>query len=889
MTDLRWGERVYRTLLRLYPRAFQRSYGGDLLDAFIARYRNQHWGRFRLWTFHLADLFRSVPREHLGAVLSRPGGVGAPRPERGSSLGVHMNTIQQDLRYALRGFRRSPGFTVVVVLTLALGIGMNTAIFSLVDGVLLSPLPFDEADRLVWGYSTFSGGSNASISPPDFLDYRQQSTVFESLAARRGGGSYTLGGFDRPEQVRGQQVSAGFFEALRAVPARGHTFTREDETEATSKVVMISHGFWQRRFGGDAGVIGRTLTLDEEPYEVVGVAPAGFQLFSAVDFWRPISFDTEFALIRRFHNVRVVGRLAPGVTLDQARAEVEVIAHRLEEAYPESNTTWRLVLVPLHEIAVGNVRPALLVLLGAVGLVLLIACGNVANLLLARGAARESEMAVRTALGASSNRILRQLLTESVVLALVGGIMGTALAVAAVRVVKTTALNSLPRIFDVAVDARVLGFAIGLSVITGLLFGLFPSLSASKPDVNAALKEAGRSGGAVGNKTRAALVTAEVALSMILLIGAGLLIQSFWRLNSVDPGFEVRNALTFRVVLRSSRFDTRDKRLGFVEQVSERIRGLPGVVDVGVTSHLPLTRTANDTYLAVPGRHQLGTDTQFNAQTRSVSSNFFDVMGIPLLRGRQFTDGDGAESPNVVIINEPFANTIFPDEDPVGQRLIIDMGDPHEAEIVGVIGGMNHFGLGRQRPLEFYVPLAQLSFGQSFVVRTSVDPLSLTSAVTSAVWDVDPQQLVSSIASYEDVVANSVAQPRFQMVLLGLFALVALVLAALGIYGVIGYYVAQRAREVGVRMALGADRRDVYRLVVGRGLALAGAGLAVGLVGAFGVTRFMSSILFGVGATDPATFAVVAILLGLTAALASYLPARRAARLDPVTALRAEG
>lgn len=888
MTRLRWGERVYRALLALHPRSFRRAYGDDLLAAFSARYRDPHWSRARLWTFHLNDLLRSIFREHVSVMFSRSRDGNAVQRGGAATLGGHMGTMMQDIRYALRSFRRNPGFAAIVILTLGLGIGMNTAIFSVVDGVLLTPLPFDDADRLVWGYSTFSGGNNASVSPPDFWDYRDQSTAFAALSARRGGGSYALTGMDKPEQVRGQTITAGFFEALGAAPVLGRMFLMEDESSATSKIVVISYGFWQRRFGGEASVLGRTLTLNDEPFEIVGVAPPGFQLFNAVDFWRPLAFDVGDALVRRFHNLKVVGRLAPGVSMEQAQAELDVISKRLEDAYPQSNATWRMVIVPLHQIAVGDVRPALLVLLAAVGLVLLIGCVNVANLLLARGAARESEMAVRTALGASSQRLMRQLLTESFMLAVLGGVLGTVLAVVSVRALRASALDGLPGIFEVAVDYRVLAFALGLSVITGAVFGLLPSIAGAKTDVNAALKEGGRSGNAHGNTTRAALVTIEVALSMVLLIGAGLLIQSFWRLNNVDPGFDIDNALTFRISLPSTRYDTREKQTAFMQLAAERIRGVPGVVDVAVTSHLPLAGSANDTYLAVPGRHQLGTDTQFNAQTRSVSTNFFELMGIPLIRGRQFTEADRVDSPNVVIINEPFAARIFPDEDPVGQRLLIDLGETHDAEIVGVVGGVNHFGLGAQRPVEFYVPITQLSFGRAFVVRTSLDPMTLTDEVQAAVWTIDDQQPVTSLATYEDLVTRSMSQPFLQMMLLGFFALVALVLAALGIYGVIGYYVAQRVREVGIRMALGADRRDVYRLVVGRGAMLAGAGIVVGLVSAFGVTRFMASLLFGVGATDPATFVIVPVVLGMVALLASYLPARRAAGVDPMTALRSE-
>ncbi|MCZ6916587.1 MAG: ABC transporter permease [Gemmatimonadetes bacterium] len=881
------GERCYAVLLGLYPRRFRRSYERQLLEAFSQRYRARPTGRARLWLFHLWDLARSVPREHWDVWRDALRGW---RARDGVTGREWMSTVVQDLTYALRSLRRSPGFMVVVVVTLGLGIGLNTAIFSIVNGVLLRPLPYPDADRLVWGYSTFSGGNNASVSPPDYLDYRAENTVFTHLAARRGQRPYALTGMDRPLQGAGQEVSAGFFEALGGVPVVGRTFTVEDERIATNRVAVLSYGFWQRMFAGSDDVLDQAMTLDGETYHVVGVMPPGFRLFNAVDFWTPIGFDADFAQVRRFHFLRLVGRLRDDVSLERAQAELDVISKRLEEAYPASNATWRLVVVPLHQVAVSNVRPALLLLLGAVGLVLLIACGNVANLLLARGAARHSELAVRTALGASRRRVLRQLLTESIMLALIGGIVGSVLAVVGVGALQALQPRSIPRLDEVAVDGMVLAFAFGLSVITGVVFGLLPSLSASKLDVNAALKEGGRSGAGRGDGMRAGLVVSEVALSLILLIGAGLLIESFWRLSRVDPGFDVRNAVTTSVALPSARYETDEQRIAFYDAVRERLRSTPGVVDVAVTSNLPLGGGGNDTYLAVPGRHQLGTESQFNAQNRSVSANFFDVMQTPLLQGRQFTSADRDGTPNVVIINEPFANTIFPDESPIGQRLQIDLGDVYEAEIVGVVGGINHFSLGGQRPAEFYLPLRQSAFGgQNLIVRTSVDPLTVTNAIPRIVSNVDPLLPVSPMFTYEELVANSIAQPRFAMLILGLFAAVALVLAGVGIYGVLGYYVAQRTKEVGLRVALGAKNGDVLRLVVGRGMGLTALGLLVGVIGAFGLTRFMSSLLFGVGATDPVTFMVPPVVLALIALLASYLPARRATRIAPIAALKTDG
>jgi len=797
-----------------------------------------------------------------------------------------MSMMTHDLRFALRTLRRKPGYTAVVILTLAIGIGLNTAIFSIVNGVLLRPLPYPKPDQLVWGYGSFSRGAQAAVSPPDFLDYRERSSAFDVLAARRGVGTVALTGLDAPQLVGTQTVSAGFFEALGARPILGRTFVREDETDATNNIVVLDHGFWSRTLGADPRVLDRTLTLDGEPYHVVGVMPRGFQLFGAADAWVPIAFDSPGNQVRRFHNVQLVGRLAGGLTLEQAQADVDVIARQLEAAYPESNDTWRLQLRPLHEIAVGSVRPALTVLSCAVVLVLLIACGNVANLTLARGATRAPELAVRIALGAGRDRLIRQLLAESTVLAVAGGVLGVGLAIGGVQVLRWLQPGNIPRIDEAGVDIVTLAFALLISLVTGVVFGLLPAIRSSQLDLQRGLKAGGRSEAPTGGGLRGGLVAAQVALSLVLLVGAALLMQSFWRLNSVEPGFDPDHLAIASLALPAARYD--DERLAAFEQtLTERFRALPGVLEVGATNILPLTGRGNDTYLAVPGRHQLGTDTQFNAQTRSATPDYFPVMGIPVLRGRNFTGADHSGSAPVVIIDQPFVDRIFPDQDPIGQRLLIDFGDPHEAEIVGVVGGVQAFGLGGNRPLTFYLPFAQFpSDFQEFVLRTSGDPRAVLSQVPAAVESIDPLQPVAATRAYVDVVGRTLAQPRFQMFVLGFFAAVALGLAALGIYGVLGYYVSQRRREVGLRVALGAGRSEVYRLVVGHGMTFAGIGLLIGIAGALALTRFMSGILFGVSATDPLAFAVVPLILIVTALLASYLPARRAARIDPVRVLR---
>ncbi|MFV1986974.1 MAG: ADOP family duplicated permease [Gemmatimonadota bacterium] len=794
-----------------------------------------------------------------------------------------------DIRFALRGLRKSPGLAAVVVFTLTLGIGLNTAIFSVVKGVLLDPLPYPDADRIVWGTGAFSGSPQAAVSPPDYLDYRDQATSFEYLGARRWIGNYALTGFDQPEVVRGQAITAEFFEALGGAPVIGRGFSRADEEQVT-RIVVLGHTFWQNRFGGSDDILGETLTLDEESYEVVGVMPAGFQLFSEPDFWLPIPLYVEGNLIRRFHNLRVVGKLKEGVAIEQAQAELDVIASRLEREYPASNATWRLPVVPLESAYFGGVRTSLLMLWAAVGLVLLIVCANVANLLLARGAARQSEIAVRAALGASRGRIVRLLFTESLALAAAGCAAGIGLAAVALRALKMIEPGTLPRIEEVGLDGWVLAFTVVVSLLTGLIFGLLPSLTSARSDLNRVLKTGGRSGTGAAGRIRGALVVAEVAMSFVLLIGAGLLIQSFARLLDVDPGFEAEGAVVGAVSLPAARYPSDEDRVRFFEEMRDRLAAVPGVEGVATASVLPLTGSGNDTYIGVPGRFELGTEQQLNAQFRFVSEGFFDVMGISVLRGRPFTGSDRAGGPQVVIVNRPFADAAFPDEDPIGQRIQVDLTDAYDAEIVGVVEPVNNWTLRGAPGLSIYLPHRQFpgQTGAGVVLRTSVDPATILPHVGPAIAEIDPLQPVQDLATYRDVVERGVAQPRFQALLVGLFAAVALILAVVGVYGVLSYQVAQRAREVGIRIALGASRVDVVRLVVRRGLGLTMTGLVIGVLGAVGLTRYMTSLLYGVGATDVVTFVGVAGLLAGTSLAASYVPARRAARVDPTVTLRQE-
>ncbi|MDX1396462.1 MAG: ABC transporter permease [Gemmatimonadota bacterium] len=811
---------------------------------------------------------------------------GENRTRRTHRRGELVGQTLADLRFATRGLRRSPGLAAVVILTLTLGIGLNTAIFSVVKGVLLDPLPYPDADRLVWGVGSFSGNAQAAVSPPDYLDYRAGSTSFEYLGGRRGVGSYALTGFEQPEVVRGQQVTAEFFEALGGAPVLGRTFARADE-EQVSRIVVLDHAFWQTRYGGNPDALGRTLTLDDESYEIVGVMPPGFQLFSPADFWLPIPMYTEGNLIRRFHNLRLVGKLRDGVSLEEAQAELDVIAARLEREYPESNTTWRLAITPLRDVFFGGVRPLLLTLWGAVGLVLLIVCANIANLLLARGAGRRSEIAVRAALGAGRGRIVRLLFAETFALAAIGCVAGIGLAAVTLRGFRAIDPGTLPRMDAVSMDGPVLAFGVAVALVTGILFGLLPALSAARLDLNQTIKTGGR-GASGSGRVRGALVVAEVAMSFVLLIGAGLLLKTFASLAAVDPGFESRGALAGHLALPSARYETSEDRLRFFDRADEMLGAIPGVEGVAFGSILPLSGRGNDTYIGVPGRFELGSDQQLNAQFRFVSEDYFAVMEIPIEQGRTFGPEHREGGAGAVVIDRAFADLAFADEDPVGRQIAIDLGDPVVVEVIGVAGAVNGFTLAAGTPPHVYLPHRQFASDASVVIRTAVDPTSILPLVGPAIAEIDPLQPVRSLSTYREVVDRGFAQPRFQALLLGLFAAVALVLAVVGVYGVLSYQVAQRSREVGIRIALGARRFDVIRDVVRGGLTLTLAGLAIGALAAFGLTRFMSSLLFGVSATDAQTFAIVGALLAATSFLASYLPARRAAAVDATATLRQE-
>jgi putative ABC transport system permease protein len=790
---------------------------------------------------------------------------------------------------------KTPGFTLVAILALALGIGANTAIFSVVNGVLLRPLPFKDPDRLVWaqGADLTTGETGGKISPPDFLDYREQNRVFEHFAAVQYISFTLTGDAAEPERVTGARVSADFFETLGIMPVKGRAFLAEEEREGSNRVAVISHGLWQRRFGADPNLVGKTVDLSGQSIVVVGIMPAGFQFPSEVEVWSPIPFGGKETSMRRTHFLDAVGRLKPGVKIADAQADITSVARRLEQQYPETNTNYGMGLTLLPEQIVGEMRRTLFVLLAAVGFVLLIACANVANLSLARGASRGKEIAIRVAMGASRSRVVRQLLTESILLAALGGVLGLLLAVWGVDMLVALSPEDLPRVKEVTIDPRVLSFSLLISILTGVLFGLAPALSFSRGgDLNETLKEGGRaSGAATGhNRMRSLLVVAEVALSLMLLVGAGLLIKSFLKLSKVETGFDARSVMTMRISLPQTKYTEPQRRAAFYEQLLERTRALPGVEAAGVISELPLSGQNNDTYFTIEGKPPAAPGSEDRlANFRTASPDYFRAMGIPLIRGRFFNDGDREGAPHAVIISETFARRFFPDEDALGKRLTIDLGEPWTGEIVGVVGNIRHFSLATEPFREMYMNIAQTPRGSvNLVVRTRSDPAALTAAIKQEVQGLDRDLPIYNPKTMEQRVSESAAAPRFRTLLLALFAALALVLAAVGIYGVISYSVTQRTHEIGIRMALGAGRRDILKLVLGHGVVLTLIGVAIGLVGAFMLTRIMATFLFGVSATDPLTYTLVSLLLLAVALVACYVPARRAMRVDPMVALRYE-
>lgn len=812
-----------------------------------------------------------------------------------------METLLQDLRYGFRMLTKKPGFTIVAVLALALGIGANSAIFSVVNTVLLRPLPFKSPNQLmiVWEDGSRYGFPKDTPAPANFIDWRDQNQVFESMAAVASS-TFNLTGTGEPEKIEGLRMSANFFPLLGVEPLLGRSFLSEEDQPGASRVVIMNYGLWQRRFGSDPDIVGKPLTLNDQAYTVVGVMPKEFRFpdpFQASGeenaLYVPIAFSSEEASTRGGHYLIVYARAKAGVTVEQAQAEMTTIAGRLEQQYPETNMSLGATVVSLQEQLVGDIKPALLILLGAVAFVLLIACANVANLLLARAATRQKEIALRTALGASRARLVGQFLTESVLLAGLGGVVGLLFAVLGLKFLTTLIPPNLSQAKAISIDASVLGFTFIVSLLTGVIFGLAPALQASKPNLNEALKEGGKgTSGGGRSRLRNLLVVSEVALALVLLVGAGLMINSFFRLRNVNPGFNPKNLLTMNVVLPRSKYPNRARRTAFYNEVLQRVESLPGVESAGVITNLPLTFKGNNSGVTIEGRPEPPADQIPIVISRVVSYGYFRTMGIALSKGREFDGQDRADTRASIIVSESTARTFWPDEDPIGKRLKLGRynSDDPWMSVVGVVKDVRQFELDVDPKPQVYFTYTQMpDFApRDLVVRTSSDPLQLAAAVRNEVWAVDKDQPVSNVSTMEAILADSVARERFNMLLLAIFAAVALALAAVGIYGVMSYSVTQRTHEIGVRMALGANRSDVLKLVVGQGVKLVSVGVAIGLASAFALTRVMESLLFGVSATDPATFAVISIVLVAAAMLASYIPARRATKVDPMIALRYE-
>jgi putative ABC transport system permease protein len=801
----------------------------------------------------------------------------------------------QDLRYALRMLVKNPGFTAVAVVALALGIGANTAIFSVVNTVLLRPLPYKDPERLVMVFEDSSrhGFPRDNPTAANYIDWRDQNHVFENIAAIAGG-NFNLTGVGDPERITGYRVSASLFPLLGVAPQVGRWFTPDEDRAGANPVVIMSHRLWQRRFGGDPNIVGKPLTLNGRSVTLVGIMPADFRFHTQDDeLWAPIAFSQEDQANRGTHYLDVMARLKPGVTLGQAQAEMSTIAARLQQQYPETNTDVGSEVVPLHEHLVGNIRPALLIFLGAVGLVLLIACVNVANLLLARAAVRQREIAVRVALGASRWRLIRQFLTESVLLGVLGGGVGLLLALFGLRLLTALIPPDIPQISNISIDPSVLGFTILISLLTGLIFGLAPAIQWSSLSPNDTLKEGGRDAVAGrGNRIRGGLIVAEVAISLVLLIGAGLLINSFLRLRHVDPGFRTNNLLTMRLFLPQLKYREPAQRAAFFTDINRRLENVPGVKSSAVTTNLPLYKQSTETNITIEGRPDPPPNQEPIITTRVISPKYFETMGIPLLSGRQLTDQDTDSSPNVTVISETMARRYWPGENPVGKRIAFDRPEKEDDwfQIVGIARDVRQYDLISDIKPQMYVSYQQVGFfvPRDLVVKTDVEPLSLAAAVRQTIWDIDKDQPVSNIRTMDQIASESTARQRFSMLLFSIFASVALLLAAVGIYGVMSYSVAQRRGEFGIRMALGAQKRDVLKLTIGKGLKLVLLGVVFGLAGAFALTRLMKSLLFGVGATDAPTFAAISLVLVGVALLASYIPARRATKVDPIEALRYE-
>jgi putative ABC transport system permease protein len=852
-----------------------------------------------------ANIERGMPPDEARrAALKSFGNLGSIKDSAYEVRGGGMiETLLQDIRYGARVLARRKGFTAVAVLTLALGIGANTAIFSVVNQLLLRPLPFPDAERLVMLWEvTPEGRHQNTTSRANFLGWREQSTAFEGMAAFSDQ-RINLAGGGEPEEVSVQIATPELFRVLGVEPIIGRGMTEEDARPGAPDVAVLGYGLWQRRYGGDPRVIGQPISLNGTPCTVIGVLPAGFEWHirkrsstgRPAEIWMvlPMRMEGEGANARgRF--LSTVARLKPGVSLEQAQAEMKTIASRLEQDAPRYNKGFGAEVIPLREQFVGNVRPALLILLGAVGFVLLIACANVANLMLARAAAREKEIAVRTALGASRMRIVRQLLTESVLLALLGSLLGLGLAWWGINALVMISPRDLVNLQGVGLNLTVLAWTLAVSLLTGIIFGIAPALDATRLNLNDALKEGGKGAGGQGARSRrlrSAFVVAEVALALVLLASAGLLVKSFIRLQKIDTGFNTENVLTMVVRLPDGKYKEDAQFVAFFRQAMERIRALPGVRAVGMVNYLPLYGgPGSQTGFTIEGRPEPPPGEEPATHVRVTDSGYFSAMGIPLLRGRNFTDLETSEARRVIMISESMAEQHFPGEDPLGKRISVEMFEkPVMTEIIGIVGDVRYDSLTDRAEPTVYFPHPELTYAfMTLVIRTDGDPAAMAPTVQRELRAIDPDQPVSDVRTMNQVMADTTGRARFNTLLLALFAGLATLLAAVGIFGVMNYSVALRTHEIGIRMALGAQPGGILMLILKQGLLLTLIGIGIGLIGALALTRVMSSLLFGVEATDPATFIAIVLLLAVVSLIACYIPARRATRVDPMIALRYE-
>lgn len=810
-----------------------------------------------------------------------------------------MNILLQDIRYGFRMLRKMPAFTMMAVISLALGIGANTAIFSVVNALLIKSLPYQEPDRiaLVWGNSINEGKDRSQVSATDVADWRAQNSVFEDVTTY-GNWSATLMGEGEPERIQGIQVGDGYFTIMRGTPIYGRVFSPEEQIDGNDLAIVLGYGLWQRRFGGDPNVVGNAVNLSGRSYTIVGVMPPDFRplpkslVDARAEFYRPVgeNYDNEE---RSSRHLRAIARLRPDVSLEQAQTEMTTIAARLEQAHPRDNTGYTVRLVNITEDTIGELRPALLMLMGAVAFVLLIACANVGNLLLARSTARQKEIAIRTALGSPRARIVRQLLTESVLLAILGGALGLLLALWGTSLIESLGSKVFPSLSNIEIDSRVLGFTVAMSLLTGIVFGLAPAMHASKPDLNQSLKEGGRHTGAGASRSRlrGVLVVSEVSMALVLLVCAGLMIRSMMRLSDVSPGFNPQNLLTLNASLPQSKYPDASAWLAFYNHLIERTEALPGVKAAGLVSVLPLSKNFDGRALAVED-HPKPRGEEISVDLYIATPGYLRAMEIAALKGRAINEQDTESTQLIALINEAMARELWQGEDPLGKRIKFPGSERNPQPwrtIVGVVSDVKQYGLDKRQPMQIYLPEAQYpaSF-MSLVVRTSVEPASLISAVRNEIRQLDKDLAIYDVTTMEGLLSDSISLRRFSMLLLGIFAAVALTLASIGIYGVISYSVTQRRHEIGIRMALGASRRDILKLVVSQGMILALTGIAIGLVAARGFTGALVSLLYGVSAVDLLTFAVVSLLLSGVALLACFVPARRAMKVDPMIALRYE-